>query len=248
LAVQLEGHGQGGPRLFLVDLFPCFAIPGNRDNLGILEDPDVMLGGLLGLVVEPLLLRRLRGRHLEQVLLTIGVSLVVVIQEALLGVRPVAPAWASFDVRPPLGGLAAAAGRVPTPRGPVLVSWRRGNGGSTGFALDVTVPPNASADVYVPANGPDAVAEGDRSASTAPGVRFERMDGEAAVFAVAAGSYSFRAAATTSGPGRHGSPPRLAATGATSSLAGFAIVLIAAALLACSRVRRRSPMSVPSRR
>jgi len=33
--------------------------------------------GLLGLVVEPLLLRRLRGRHLDQVLLTIGVSLVI---------------------------------------------------------------------------------------------------------------------------------------------------------------------------
>ena len=33
--------------------------------------------GLLGLAVEPLLLRRLRGRHLDQVLLTIGVSLVI---------------------------------------------------------------------------------------------------------------------------------------------------------------------------
>jgi len=34
--------------------------------------------GLLGFTVEPLLLRRLRGRHLDQVLLTIGVSLVIV--------------------------------------------------------------------------------------------------------------------------------------------------------------------------
>src|SRR6266542_3085518 len=33
--------------------------------------------GLLGLAIEPLLLRRLRGRHLDQVLLTIGVSLVI---------------------------------------------------------------------------------------------------------------------------------------------------------------------------
>ncbi len=33
--------------------------------------------GLLGLALEPLLLRRLRGRHLDQVLLTIGISLVV---------------------------------------------------------------------------------------------------------------------------------------------------------------------------
>jgi branched-chain amino acid transport system permease protein len=33
--------------------------------------------GLLGLIIEPLLLRRLRGRHLDQVLLTIGLSLVI---------------------------------------------------------------------------------------------------------------------------------------------------------------------------
>ena len=33
--------------------------------------------GVLGLALEPLLLRRLRGRHLDQVLLTIGVSLVI---------------------------------------------------------------------------------------------------------------------------------------------------------------------------
>jgi branched-chain amino acid transport system permease protein len=33
---------------------------------------------LVGIVLEPVLLRRLRGRHLDQVLLTIGVSLVIV--------------------------------------------------------------------------------------------------------------------------------------------------------------------------
>ncbi|HKY51206.1 MAG TPA: branched-chain amino acid ABC transporter permease [Candidatus Limnocylindria bacterium] len=36
-----------------------------------------LLIGALGLVIEPLLLRRLRGRHLDQVLLTIGISLVI---------------------------------------------------------------------------------------------------------------------------------------------------------------------------
>ena len=37
-----------------------------------------LLLAALGLVVEPLLLRRLRGRHLDQVLVTIGLSLVIV--------------------------------------------------------------------------------------------------------------------------------------------------------------------------
>src|SRR6195256_1842158 len=36
-----------------------------------------LLVGALGLLIEPLLLRRLRGRHLDQVLVTIGVSLII---------------------------------------------------------------------------------------------------------------------------------------------------------------------------
>jgi branched-subunit amino acid ABC-type transport system permease component len=44
---------------------------------------------VLGLVIEPLLLRRLRGRHLDQVLLTIGVSLVIVDLIGLLWGREV---------------------------------------------------------------------------------------------------------------------------------------------------------------
>jgi branched-subunit amino acid ABC-type transport system permease component len=44
--------------------------------LALVAAPVVL--GLLGLVLEPLLLRRLRGRHLDQVLLTIGVALVIV--------------------------------------------------------------------------------------------------------------------------------------------------------------------------
>src|SRR5713101_5470736 len=44
--------------------------------LGLVLAP--LLVGALGLAIEPLLLRRLRGRHLDQALLTIGVSLVIV--------------------------------------------------------------------------------------------------------------------------------------------------------------------------
>src|SRR5919197_4042345 len=45
--------------------------------------------GVLGFVLEPLLLRRLRGRHLDQVLLTIGVALVIVDQIGLVWGREV---------------------------------------------------------------------------------------------------------------------------------------------------------------
>src|SRR2546422_2422895 len=55
--------------------------------LALIAAPLVL--GALGLVLEPLLLRRLRGRHLDQVLLTIGVSLVVVDQIGLFWGREV---------------------------------------------------------------------------------------------------------------------------------------------------------------
>src|SRR5213595_1635338 len=45
--------------------------------------------GVLGLVIEPLLLRRLRGRHLDQVLITVGISLVIVDQIGLVWGREV---------------------------------------------------------------------------------------------------------------------------------------------------------------
>jgi len=46
-------------------------------------------------------------------------------QAYLLGVEPLAPGFARFRVRPHPCGLPAAEGYVPTPRGPLQVSWRR---------------------------------------------------------------------------------------------------------------------------
>jgi branched-subunit amino acid ABC-type transport system permease component len=63
---------------------------------------------LLGLVIEPLLLRRLRGRHLDQVLLTIGVSLVIVDVIGQLWGREVR----SLSAPPGLDGSVALIGGV----------------------------------------------------------------------------------------------------------------------------------------
>jgi arylsulfatase A-like enzyme len=56
----------------------------------------------------------------------------------VLGVRPVAAGWSHVVVAPQPGGLASASGTVPTPRGPVAVSWRLGAGGK--IELDVKAP------------------------------------------------------------------------------------------------------------
>jgi alpha-L-rhamnosidase len=72
--------------------------------------------------------------------------------------------------------------------GTIVSDWKI-DGGL--FRWDVTVPPNTTATVYVPATEDGSVTEGGRPAASAPGVKFLRIDGLAAVYAVASGSYSF---------------------------------------------------------
>jgi alpha-L-rhamnosidase len=56
----------------------------------------------------------------------------------VLGVLPGAPGYATLTVAPHPGNLAWARGRVPTPHGPVDVSWQRHRCG--GFQLQVALP------------------------------------------------------------------------------------------------------------
>jgi alpha-L-rhamnosidase len=99
------------------------------------------------------------------------------------------PAYEQFVVRPiPGGGLTWAKGSYTSIRGKIESSWRV-EGGT--FSLDVTIPANSSAMVYVPARGAESVTESGAPASRAVGVRFVRMEEGAAVFSVASGMYRF---------------------------------------------------------
>jgi alpha-L-rhamnosidase len=120
-----------------------------------------------------------------------GANVSLEIQMALLGVRPTQPGLATFSVTPPLHSLTFANGAVPSPRGPIAVSWRRGNSGGHGFSLTVTVPVNASAEVRIPAKSEASVTESGQSISKADGVRFVKVDGAYVVLDVGAGSYDF---------------------------------------------------------
>ena len=59
------------------------------------------------------------------------------------------------------------------------------------FTLEVTIPPNTSATVHVPAAYPGSVKESGRDATMAEGVRFLHTDNGKVVFAVGSGSYKF---------------------------------------------------------
>jgi alpha-L-rhamnosidase len=65
----------------------------------------------------------------------------------ILGVQVAAPGWSRATVSPQLGTLTQAEGKIPTPRGPVLVSWTKG----ATFKLSLTLPAGTGAQVDLPA-------------------------------------------------------------------------------------------------
>lgn len=62
------------------------------------------------------------------------------------------------------------------------------------FELEITIPANTMATVYLPARDAQSVQEGDQPLAEAPGVKFLRMEGDRAVLEVGSGSYQFRSA------------------------------------------------------
>jgi alpha-L-rhamnosidase len=115
-----------------------------------------------------------------------GATVLQEIQEGLLGVVPSGPAYASFDVAPPLDGLMSASGRVQTPRGPIEVAWQHARGS---FSLDVTVPANTVATVRLPGS---RVIESGRSPRGDPGVNSVTIRGGFVVLRIGSGTYRFQ--------------------------------------------------------
>ena len=65
----------------------------------------------------------------------------------ILGVEPLTPGWATARIRPCPGGLDFARGKVPTPRGPILVEWNQ----SDRFTLLLEIPVNMRVRLELPA-------------------------------------------------------------------------------------------------
>jgi len=109
----------------------------------------------------------------------------------ILGIEPDEsdPGYRHFILRPrPGGGLTWAKGEYRSIRGKILVSWRLDR---NTFHLDITIPANSAATVYIPAQDAARVTENGQPAAQATGVEPLRMEEGAAVFRVGAGSYRF---------------------------------------------------------
>ena len=74
--------------------------------------------------------------------------------------------------------------------GSIVSNWKRDG---TKLAMEVTIPSNTTATVYVPAKDEASVTESDTPASKANGIKYLRMENGAAVYAAGSGTYRFQA-------------------------------------------------------
>jgi len=65
------------------------------------------------------------------------------------------------------------------------------------FLLDVNIPPNTRATVFVPTTNEHSVEENDRKAAIVQGLKFSRYEYGRAVYNISSGSYHFRSQLST---------------------------------------------------
>jgi alpha-L-rhamnosidase len=118
-------------------------------------------------------------------------DLTIWLYEDLAGIKsdPAQPGFKHIVMKPhPVGDLTFARATHRSPYGLIVSDWKRKD---SAFVWQITVPPNTTATVYVPAADTERVLEGTSPASRAVGVRYLRTEAGAAVFVVGSGNYTF---------------------------------------------------------
>ncbi len=102
---------------------------------------------------------------------------------------PDVPAYKHFIIRPrPGGGLSFARAAYDSIHGEIATEWKQDN---DQLIVNVQIPANTSATVYIPAKNPRNVKESGKPAADQPYVKFLREEDGFAVFEVQAGRYVF---------------------------------------------------------
>jgi alpha-L-rhamnosidase len=113
----------------------------------------------------------------------------------LAGIRPdpTAPGFSHFSIKPYIvGDLTWVKAHYDSPHGRISSAWERKDGK---LVMDITVPVNTSATVYVPtlsgtpATGVEGVTERGKAIADTPGMKFLQMESGAVVLAVESGCY-----------------------------------------------------------
>jgi hypothetical protein len=106
-----------------------------------------------------------------------------------IGDDPAGPGFKKIIIRPqPAGDLTWARASYDSIRGKITSDWKHAAGK---FTLNVTIPANTTATVFIPAASSETVTEGGRPAAQSGGVKFLRMENDRAVFEIESGAYTF---------------------------------------------------------
>jgi len=100
-------------------------------------------------------------------------------------IHPMPPTPGSNHEREPIHWVKAHYDSI---HGRIASEWRQAKGK---FELNVEIPANTTATVYLPASSADQITVGGKPLAKAEGVKFLRLEGGRAVLAVASGQYRF---------------------------------------------------------
>jgi Bacterial alpha-L-rhamnosidase. len=106
------------------------------------------------------------------------------------GIEELEPGFKRIRIKPHLDGLDFVKASYRSVRGLIAVEWRKEG---EQLHLNVTIPANTTALVYVPAKNAESVNESGKPAAQSEGVRFVGMENGYAVFEVVSGTYRFTA-------------------------------------------------------
>jgi alpha-L-rhamnosidase len=102
---------------------------------------------------------------------------------------PAGPGFKQIIIKPnPVGDLKWAKASYDSVRGKTSTEWRRDAGK---FTLNVTIPANTTATVFLPAKSAETVTEGGKTLAETAGVKFLRQENDRAVLAIESGEFNF---------------------------------------------------------
>lgn len=110
---------------------------------------------------------------------------------SLAGIQPDSsgPGFKRIIIRPALmDGLTWASSSYHSINGKIVCNWRRDN---DKYILEVAIPPNTTALVYLPSKSLNTIYEGNKSVSTKPEIKFLARDKNRFIFEVGSGRYHF---------------------------------------------------------
>ena len=113
--------------------------------------------------------------------------------KSLAGIRPdpLSPGFQSFIIQPILAGdLSFVEGSTTSLYGKISSRWERND---KQFTLNVSIPPNSQAAVYIPTNNLKSITENGKAMKKSEGVTFLRFENGNAIYRVESGTYKFKA-------------------------------------------------------